>query len=287
MSSAAWRRLSASSSRPCRWRTKPRFAITCPSCSSSPSSRSRTSACSKCSTANGHAARMDESECEIVQRERFCAPVIEVAHDRQRGEMLLGGPVRTPVTPKLGSELVESTRSLAAGRVRAGSCFCGRNLEGVPGLMSGAVARRPRRCPASSSSRDDRTFREVCSIDGRSFPEVRSIDGPHFSRGPSIDGPPRGALDRRPHLREARSIGGPAATGLLEPARSGGRARARSHDRSAEREARATEAIRTMLIPRAASIPASRNQSPAKARARRRSCSRSTGRSSGLGDDTR
>ena len=95
---------------------------------------------------NGHAARMDESECEIVQRERFCAPVTEVAHDRQRGAVLLGSLFVLAVTPKLGSELVESPRSRA--RVDCGRLLLLRTqLEGVPGLLRGVRRQAPKALP--------------------------------------------------------------------------------------------------------------------------------------------
>ena len=53
---------------------------------------------------------MNESKREIVERERLCARVVQLAHDRQRGAMLLGGPFVLPVASQLSPELVESTR---------------------------------------------------------------------------------------------------------------------------------------------------------------------------------
>jgi hypothetical protein len=65
-------------------------------------------------------------------------------HDRQRGAMLLGGPVVLSVASQLSPELVESTRLVL--RVGSGR-FLGTNLEGVPGLMSGAVRKAPQALP--------------------------------------------------------------------------------------------------------------------------------------------
>ena len=87
---------------------------------------------------------MNECEREVVERERLRAPVVEVTHDRQRGAMLLGGPVVLPVASQLSRELVESTRlvlQVGSGRLMR------TNLEGVPGLMSGAVRKAPQALP--------------------------------------------------------------------------------------------------------------------------------------------
>ena len=87
---------------------------------------------------------MNESEREIVEGERLCARVVEVTHDRQRGAMLLGGPFVLPVASQLSPELVQSTRLV----LRVGSGRLLRtNLEGVPGLMSGAVRKAPQALP--------------------------------------------------------------------------------------------------------------------------------------------
>jgi hypothetical protein len=57
-----------------------------------------------------NAADVNESESEVVERECLCAPVTEIAHDRQRGEMLLRSLLVIALTSKLRSELVESER---------------------------------------------------------------------------------------------------------------------------------------------------------------------------------
>jgi hypothetical protein len=107
---------------------------------------------------------MNEGEREIVERERLCARVVELTHDRQRGAMLLGGPFVLAFAPKLSSELVESTRP--AARVGC-SWFPRTHLEGGPGLLRGPVREAPE------------ALRGVELVDGR----------PQLSRG---------ALDRRP-----------------------------------------------------------------------------------------
>ena len=91
-----------------------------------------------------HGASVNESKREIVEGERLCARVVEVTHDRQRGEMLLGGPFVLPVASQLCPELVESTRLVL--RVGSGR-FLRTNLEGVPGLMSCAVREAPQALP--------------------------------------------------------------------------------------------------------------------------------------------
>ena len=84
---------------------------------------------------------MNESEREIVECERLCAAVVQITHDRQRGAMLLGGSSVLPITSQLSSDLVELTRAVA----RVGDGWLPRtNLEGVPGLMRGAVRKAPK-----------------------------------------------------------------------------------------------------------------------------------------------
>ena len=55
----------------------------------------------------GHAAGMNESECEVVERQRLGMPVTELANDRQRGKVLLGCPFVVPFPTQLRSKLVE------------------------------------------------------------------------------------------------------------------------------------------------------------------------------------
>ena len=60
------------------------------------------------------AARMNESEGEVVERQCLGAPVAQVTHDRKRGAVLHDSPLVIPVTSKLRAELVESMRPAAA-----------------------------------------------------------------------------------------------------------------------------------------------------------------------------
>ncbi len=77
-------------------------------------------------------AGVDESEREIVERQRFCARVVQFMHDRQRCAMSLGGPLVLAFTSKLRPELVELTR--LATRV-GWSRLPRTDFEDVPGLM--------------------------------------------------------------------------------------------------------------------------------------------------------
>ena len=87
---------------------------------------------------------MNECKREIVEGERLCARVVQFAHDRQRGAMLLGGPFVVAFTTKLRSDLVESTR--LAARVGCG-WWPRTNLEGVPGLLRCAVRKASKALP--------------------------------------------------------------------------------------------------------------------------------------------
>jgi hypothetical protein len=60
------------------------------------------------------AARVNEREGEVVQRQRLGAPVTLVAHDRERGAVLDDRPFVISLTSKLRAELVETMRSAAA-----------------------------------------------------------------------------------------------------------------------------------------------------------------------------
>ena len=55
-------------------------------------------------------ARMDESESEIVERQRLGLTVTKSTHDRERGTMLLGCLLVLAFTSKLRPELIESKR---------------------------------------------------------------------------------------------------------------------------------------------------------------------------------
>ena len=110
MSSAAVRRLSASSSRPWRRRTEARFAITCPSCSSSPRSLQEDERLLELLNGQGDAAGLNESKSQVVARQRLGPPVTELVHDLERGQVLLGCLLSIALTSKLRPELVEPAR---------------------------------------------------------------------------------------------------------------------------------------------------------------------------------
>jgi hypothetical protein len=57
---------------------------------------------------------MNESEGEVIERQRLGAPVAQVAHDRERGAVLNDRPFVIALTSKVRAELVESMRSSAS-----------------------------------------------------------------------------------------------------------------------------------------------------------------------------
>jgi hypothetical protein len=56
------------------------------------------------------AGGMNESEGQVVERQRLGAPVTQLAQDRKRGPMLRGGLFVIALAPKLRPALIESTR---------------------------------------------------------------------------------------------------------------------------------------------------------------------------------
>jgi hypothetical protein len=67
-------------------------------------------------------AGVNEREGEVVERQRLGAPVAQLAHDLERGAVLLDGLFVIALTSKLRAELVESMRSATA-------VVCGRLLS--------------------------------------------------------------------------------------------------------------------------------------------------------------
>jgi hypothetical protein len=60
------------------------------------------------------AGGVNQSESEVVERQRLGATVTHLTHDRKRGAMLLDRSFVLAFAPKLGTELVESMRLAAA-----------------------------------------------------------------------------------------------------------------------------------------------------------------------------
>jgi hypothetical protein len=82
------------------------------------------------------AAGMEESESEVVERERLGAPVTELTEDRKRDTMLLGRLFAIALTSKLRPERIEPKRF--AVQVDYG-WFLLANLQRGPDLMRSDV----------------------------------------------------------------------------------------------------------------------------------------------------
>jgi hypothetical protein len=106
---------------------------------------------------------MNESESEVVERQRLGSPVTELTHDRKRRTMLLGCLFPIAITPKLHPERIES-KSLAVP-VDSGS-FPLTNLHEGTGSMRNDV------CAVLQA------LREVLLVEPRLHPSRSPLDRP-------------------------------------------------------------------------------------------------------------
>jgi hypothetical protein len=81
---------------------------------------------------------VNESESEVVQRQRLGVPVAEITHDCKRRSMLLGCLLAIAFTPKLHPERIESKR--LAVRIDSGSLLLTNLHEGTGSVRSDVCA---------------------------------------------------------------------------------------------------------------------------------------------------